>query len=252
MVQSGRAKPTYVGFLCAWVALAAIPVQRAIGATLGGEVSVTSDYIYRGLSESGGHAAVQVDLHGSSAAGTFIGAWGTTRDHKLDPGADYEVELYLGHRFNLTGAWSTTLTAVSYSYLGDVEETSNDYQEVSASVSYLDRWTFSLSAAPNIVRYWRYHRTGRTQAYVADTSGQWLLSEGLFLTGGAGYYYYFSAPISRLPGGAGYGYGNVGFAFERQGWRLDVGYFFTQKRAQLLSAYPTADDRFAGTLSWHF
>src|SRR5207244_6674126 len=30
VVQSGRAKPTYVGFLCAWVALAALPVQSAI------------------------------------------------------------------------------------------------------------------------------------------------------------------------------------------------------------------------------
>ena len=252
MVRSRRAKPSCVGFLYACVALAAIPVRCAIAASLGGEVSVTSDYIYRGLSESRGHAAVQIDLHASSAAGTFVGAWASTRDRKLDPEANYEVELYLGHRFNFTSAWSTTLTAVSYSYVGDTKEMSNDFQEVSAAVSYLDRWTFSLSAAPNIMRYWRYRRAGRTAAYTADTAGQWLLSEGLFLTGGAGYYYYFSAPISRLPGGAGYGYANVGFAFERQGWRLDVGYFVTQKRAELLSAYPTADNRIAGTLSWHF
>ncbi|TLY75798.1 MAG: hypothetical protein E6K49_11725 [Gammaproteobacteria bacterium] len=66
-------------------------MQGAIAASVGGEVSVTSDYIYRGLSESAGHAAVQVDLHASSAAGTFVGAWGSTRDHKLDPEGDYEV-----------------------------------------------------------------------------------------------------------------------------------------------------------------
>ena len=253
MVQSRHARPSYVGFLCTWGALAAIPMQGAIAASVGGEVSVTSDYIYRGLSESAGHAAVQVDLHASSAAGTFVGAWASTRDRKLDPEANYEVELYLGHRFNFTSAWSTTLTAVSYSYVGDTKEMSNDFQEVSAAVSYLDRWTFSLSAAPNIMRYWRYRRAGRTAAYTADTAGQWLLSEGLFLTGGAGYYYYFlrnSAPGRAV--GAGYGYGNVGFAFERQGWRLDVGYFFTQRRAELLSAYPSADNRVAGSLSWHF
>ena len=253
MVQSRHARPSCVGLLCTWGALAAIPMQGAIAASVGGEVSVTSDYIYRGLSESAGHAAVQVDLHASSAAGTFVGAWGSTRDHKLDPQGDYEVQLYLGHRLNLTSAWSTTLTAISYSYMGDSDAISDDFQEASASVSYLDRWTFSLSATPNFVHYRSYHRLGRTPAYIADTAGQWLLSEGLFLTGGAGYYYYFlrnSAPGRAV--GAGYGYGNVGFAFERQGWRLDVGYFFTQRRAGLLSAYPSADNRVAGSLSWHF
>jgi len=245
VVQSRHARPSCVGLLCTWGALAAIPMQGAIAASVGGEVSVTSDYIYRGLSESAGHAAVQVDLHASSAAGTFVGAWGSTRDH--------EVQLYLGHRFNLASAWSTTLTAISYSYVGDAGAISDDFQEASASVSYLDRWTFSLSATPNFVHYRSYHRLGRTPAYIADTAGQWLLSEGLFLTGGAGYYYYFlrnSAPGRAV--GAGYGYGNVGFAFERQGWRLDVGYFFTQRRAGLLSAYPSADNRVAGSLSWHF
>src|SRR5207237_7566537 len=121
VVQSRRAKPSCAGFLCTWVALAAIPVQCAVAASFGGEVALTSDYIYRGLSESAGHAAVQVDLHASSAAGTFVGAWGSTRDHKLDPQGDYEVQLYLGHRLNLTSAWSTTLTAISYSYVGDSE-----------------------------------------------------------------------------------------------------------------------------------
>ena len=42
----------------------------------------------------------------------------------------------------------------------------------------------------------------------------------------------------------------------REEWRnlrLDVGYFLTQKaQAQRLFPYPTANDRFAGTLSWRF
>jgi hypothetical protein len=31
-----------------------------------------------------------------------------------------------------------------------------------------------------------------------------------------------------------------------------VGYFLTQSRARQLFPYPSANDRFAGTLSWHF
>ena len=39
---------------------------------------------------------------------------------------------------------------------------------------------------------------------------------------------------------------------EWRGWRVDVGYFLTQNRARQLFPYPSANDRFAGTLSWHF
>jgi hypothetical protein len=44
----------------------------------------------------------------------------------------------------------------------------------------------------------------------------------------------------------------VGLAYEWHNWRIDVGYFLTQDRAQRLFPYPTANDRFAGTLSWRF
>ena len=68
--------------------------------TLGGSLALTSDAIYRGVSESNGNGAVQADLH-VEEGGTFIGAWGSTRDRHLDPYADYDVEAYLGHRFDL-------------------------------------------------------------------------------------------------------------------------------------------------------
>ena len=35
-------------------------------------------------------------------------------------------------------------------------------------------------------------------------------------------------------------------------WRIDVGYFLTQDRAQKLFPYPYVNNRFAGTLSWSF
>jgi Bacterial protein of unknown function (Gcw_chp) len=234
-------------------------MPTAMAASVGGNVSVTSEYIYRGLSESDGHAAMQVDLHASTQGGTFLGVWGSTRSQNLEPGARYDVELYAGHRFDLSSSWNATLNALSYHYVGGGRDLSNDYQEVSASVSYLDRWTVSLSAIPNAVRYgWRpgaYYRLGRYPAYAADSTGQWLLTEGLFLTGGVGYYYFSASGASpgeaALPA-AGYLYGNVGFAFEREGWRVDVGYYFAQQEAHRIFPYPIANNRFAGTVSWHF
>jgi uncharacterized protein (TIGR02001 family) len=250
------AKPTAapglpVLLLLALGARAAAAADLGDDVSVGGSAALTSDYIYRGVSESDGHVAVQADLHGERN-GTFLGAWGSTRDHGLDPYADYDLEIYLGHRFDLTGAWSATFAARSHYFVGGQQEGSTDYQEIAASLTYLDRWTLSLTALPNAVHYWYEARVGRSVAWVADTTGQWLIDpRGLFLTGGAGYYY-ASRTGPGIAAGGGYVYGNAGLAFERGRWRIDAGYYLTQGKARQLLPYPAPHDRLAGTLAWRF
>jgi uncharacterized protein (TIGR02001 family) len=254
VIQSRRATPSIAGLLCAWVAVSPVPAQPLAAVTFGGDVALTSDYIYRGFSETDDKGAVQLDLHGSLLSGTFAGVWISTLDHRFRPYADYDVEEYIGQRFNLGSEWNTSVTATNYSYLGGHQDYSSDYQELSASVSYLDRWTVSLSAMPNAVRYsWSYGSTGRHPAYDADTSGQWLIANGFFVTGGIGYYFFTGSGSEYVSQpGVGYAYGNVGLAYEWRSWRAEIGYFLTEKRAQQLFPYPIANDRFAGTLSWRF
>jgi uncharacterized protein (TIGR02001 family) len=222
------------------------------GVSVGGGAALTSDYIYRGVSESDGHGAVQADLHLSASEGTFLGLWSSSRDHNLEPGAPAVLDLYLGQRFELGSAWSATLTARSRYYPGASDyEPSADYQELSASFSYLDRWSLSVTAIPNAVRYWTYIRLSRTPAYVADASGQWLLGRHFFVTGGAGYYY-SSGTGPGIERSTGYAYGNLGAAYELGSWRLDLGYFLTQDAARRSFPYPIASSRLAATLAWHF
>jgi len=218
--------------------------------TFGGSLAYTTDFIYRGLSESGGQGAGQFDVH-ADTGGTFAGVWASTRDHDFDPYANYDVEIYLGHRFNLSNAWGASLSARARYYVGGDQPFSNDYQEISAALTYLDSWSFSITVIPNAVQYWYETRLGRTTAWVAETTGQWLIVGGLFLTGSAGYYY-ATGTGSGFDAANHYAYGNVGLAYEYRRWRLDVGYFLTQDRAQQLTPYPLANDRFAGTLSWRF
>ena len=80
-------------------------------------------------------------------------------------------EVYLGHRFTLSSAWNATLSARAHYFLGaNAYEPSDDYQEISASLTYLDSWSVSLTCIPNAVRYWMYKRQSRAPAWVADTS----------------------------------------------------------------------------------
>jgi uncharacterized protein (TIGR02001 family) len=231
-------------------ATAARAADLAGDVSLGGSLSATTQYIYRGVAESGYQGAVQADLHASTGSGNFIGLWGSNRDRDLDPYADYDLEVYLGHRFALSSEWGVTLSARSHYFVGGNQETSDDYQELTGSLTYLDRWTLSVTSIPNAVRYWYDVRLSRSPAWAADTSAQWLVAGGFYLTGGAGYYY--ASGTGAGIQATGYGYGSVGIAYQRGPWRLDVGYFVTQEHAEQLFPYPTANDRFAGTVAWRF
>jgi uncharacterized protein (TIGR02001 family) len=225
---------------------------------VGGNLVLTSDYIYRGVSQSDGHGALQADLHASSTGGTFAGVWASTRDRDLEPGTSGEMQVYLGQRFRLGGAFSAMVSGRADYFVGGAAHHSDDYQEISAALTWLDRFTLSLTAVPNSVRYSYYeqhHEVYRSAAYVADGAGQWLVREGLlggglYLTAAAGYYY-SSRPDHHPPKGLGYFYGNAGLALEWRRWRVDVGYYAAQSRAGELFPYPVAR-RLAATVSWQF
>lgn len=226
---------------------------------VGGNVAVTSDYIYRGVSESDGHGALQADVHVANAAGTFAGVWASTRDRNLVPGAAGELQLYLGQRFTLGSDWSAVLAARADGLVGNDASGSDDYQELGLTFAWLDRWTLSLSAIPSAVRYLtyntryanaEYYRLARSPAWVADTAAQWLLVRRLFVTAGVGYYYAGSRGPTPLAA-TGYTYGNAGLAYQLGRWRVDLGYFGAQRRAERLFPYPVAN-RLAGTVSWQF
>jgi uncharacterized protein (TIGR02001 family) len=236
-----------------WLLAARAAHGDGLGSTLsvGGNLALTSDYIYRGVSQSDSHGAVQADLHAASGGGGFVGVWASTRDNSFDPYANVDVELYLGHHFDLGGVWGATLSARSHYFVGGNQPVSDDYQEIIGSLTYLDRWTLSLTAIPNAVRYWYTQRLSRSPAWVAETSAQWLIGEWFFVTGGAGYYY-ATGTGPGIEAANGFAYGNAGVAVEYGRWRLDVGYFLTQSKAQQLFPYPTANQRVAGTLLWRF
>jgi uncharacterized protein (TIGR02001 family) len=244
----GPSVSSRIGVVSLLIAAFAFAPRSAAAVTFDGDIAYTSDYVFRGISETAGRSAGQIDLHLTTGDGTFVGAFASTLGHVWhtsyeDFGWDYELEEYLGHRFDLSPSWSATVTAVNYSYLAGNAPLSNDYQELSAAVSYLDSWTVTVGAIPNAVRYDRGHRLGRYPAYTLDASAQLPLVGRLLATAGAGYY---------ASDNTGYAYGNAGLAFEFKSLRLDAGYYIAQDRARTLFPYGRAGSRFAGSVSWHF
>ena len=244
---SGRCRAGAVPLLAA---LTGLTTAGADAVTVGGDVTGVTDYIFRGVSQNDGRAAAQFDVHVGANNGLFAGLWTSTLNSR-EPRADFEVEAYAGKRFQLSSAWSATVSAVDYFYLEREATPSDDYQELSVAISYLDSWNLSVSASPNAVHYWRGFRLGRYAAYDADVTTQWPLFGPVYLTAGAGYYYLSGFSLPQW-GTQGYVYGNAGVAVERKAWRLDVGYYVADSQAQNLFPYSMSNDRVAATLSWRF
>lgn len=90
--------------------------------TLTGNVSLTSDYLFRGISQTGGDAAIQGGLDYSHASGVYLGTWasnvGWIEDYQGYNSGNIEIDLYGGYR-GTAGPVSYDVGLIGYFYPGD-------------------------------------------------------------------------------------------------------------------------------------
>jgi uncharacterized protein (TIGR02001 family) len=144
-------------FLFAAVLLAATPAAAqddgqpvepagpdAGGLDLSGDLTLMSDYRFRGVSRSDEDPAVQASATLSHRSGLYAGARGTTLKgtdtfRLRDPGfrdlGDVELDLYAGYRADLGGGFDLDGGALYYVFAGG--DGATDYVEPYASLSYL-------------------------------------------------------------------------------------------------------------------
>ena len=231
------------------LAAAAMHIGCVAAGEVGGHVDGTTDYVFRGLSQTRGKPALQADLHYQTPTGWFVGAWASTVDLNPGAGATLELNAYAGRNWLLGGPWSAKLTGVQYLYPSDGDVLSYDYFELVASAWYDDRLGVSVSWSPNTSRYSSYNDYGavRNQAtFTYEFVGQWPLRGPVSVTGGLGYY-----DLSQLFG-TGYTYGSVGLAGTFRRFRVDLAYFANSQEAEDLFGTDVAGDRWSLTVAWWF
>ena len=73
------------------------PITLTAGATL------TSDYRFRGISQTNKRFAIQGTLGVVSSAGFYVGTWGSSIDDYVANGSDQEIDLYAGYKKTFSG-----------------------------------------------------------------------------------------------------------------------------------------------------
>jgi uncharacterized protein (TIGR02001 family) len=229
----------------------------ATGATLGapalaaapwgGSLQLTTDYVFRGVSQSGHDAALQADLHWRAPSGWFVGAWASSIAAPQGTFGNYELNVYAGRSWLLSERWGGSLRYVRYAYPNSPLGQRYDSDEVTLAFDLDDRLVLSVAGSPDTSRYasqgWALRR--RTLAFEAALR-QPLGSSPLALLASAGYY------DTRSLLGAAYRAWSAGLVL-----RIDTGELVLQRyaaddTARRLFADGARKPRWALSANWRF
>jgi uncharacterized protein (TIGR02001 family) len=97
-----------------------IHVTPASGHTLTANVSLVSDYLYRGISQTGTKPAIQGGFDYARANGFYAGVWGSSiswiSDGALATNAGLELDTYFGFKNSFAGDFSYDIGYLRYNY----------------------------------------------------------------------------------------------------------------------------------------
>jgi uncharacterized protein (TIGR02001 family) len=123
IMQKSKLLVAVLGALCAVPVLAAD--APASPHTVTSNVGLTSNYVFRGITQTAGNPAIQGGMDYAHSSGFYAGVWGSNVSWIGDSGAvasgsvTMELDTYLGYKGGIIADMSYDVGAVRYNYLGD-------------------------------------------------------------------------------------------------------------------------------------
>ncbi len=144
-------------------------------------LAVTSDYVFRGITQSNYDPAVQGGLdYAFGDSGLYVGAWASNIDFNDPDGPDVELDAYVGYSTDMSEDWNLDVHAVRYIYLGERDAYGSlDYNEYFAAVTWSEMLTFTVAYADN------YANLDFSSLYY-NLSGSWDVGNDFALNAGVG------------------------------------------------------------------
>jgi len=127
------------------LAAVAVPsVAMAEDSPYSGNVAITSNYLYRGVSQTGDKVALQGGFDYAAPSGVYVGVWGSSISWLTDAGmynsSSVELDTYAGYGGSVNDDVSYDVGFLRYNYPGEYNysagQISADTNEVYGSVSY--------------------------------------------------------------------------------------------------------------------
>jgi uncharacterized protein (TIGR02001 family) len=136
-----------------------------------GNVALTTDYMFRGLTQTWGGPAIQGGGDLTMKNGFAAGFWASSISDKSYPGASLELDVYANYGTQITDDWSWRVGLYSYLYpngnLDDVGLPSRSFNTVEANASLTWKW-LTLKYSDSLTDYFGIDTE---QGYRGDSKG---------------------------------------------------------------------------------
>jgi conserved hypothetical protein, proteobacterial len=161
--------------------------------SLSGNISLTSDYVFRGVSQTQNGPAIQGGFDYSHASGFYVGTWASNVAWVSDGGYkddnSMEIDLYGGYRGS-AGPIGYDLGVITYYYPGDDIPGATDPDTTEAYVG--ASWEFLSLKYSHVVSEhfvgWTTDTGGKTRnSYYVELNGSYDLGSGWGVLGHVGY-----------------------------------------------------------------
>jgi len=213
---------------------------------LGGALAWTSDYVFHGVSQSDNQPALQGNMHIEPWSQWTFGAWGSTV-RLLPDERSTELDFYLTKQWTINQNFGAEFGITHYSYANDPRPYSYAYNEISASVNWLDTWSIRASWSPDTTLFAAAYGVKKNQPTATfEANYHHALPYGAEFGAGVGYY----VPLEQHEGNYGFGNAGLGRTFGRL--RAELNWFWTQRSAQRIYTYGPAGGPWTLTMIWAF
>lgn len=236
--------------LCVGAVLAStvFAAGRAAAAT-SGTLALTSDYLFRGISQTNQEPALQGGIEYAHDGGFYVGAWGSNVSWLSDYSSaatpissSIELDVYAGWRGNLGESLKLDAGVYSYYYPGDYP---HGFVRPYTTEVYV-----GLSLGPAALKY--YHSASNLFGF-ADSDGSGYLDASVNYEFSPGWLLNAHAGRQRVKGNSAASYTDWKLGLTRnfaQGWSLALAYADTDaERAVYTNAYGNFLGRSTGTLT---
>lgn len=224
--------------------LTSLEPSGAFGADWNGSLTVTSDYVVRGITRSDGDPSLMADVHYRFGDGWLAGlSAGTAR---IASGGPISAELvpYAGYGRALGDQWRARITASHYEYPGSDYQDQYRYDELTLGVGWRKYLFADVAVLPDLSIESRYGSASGRPAAAFELAGHLPLSRGWAFDAGGGYY-----DLRDLVG-AGYLYWNGGVSYDFGPVQFELAWMGTNSTAKSLFYDDRAGNRWAATLVW--
>lgn len=162
---------------------AAAPAEaEAPASNLSWNLSVTSDYVFRGVSQSNRKPALQGGFdYAFGESGFYTGIWGSNVDFQDSDGPDVEVDFYGGFNHDFSDQWNGDISVLRYTYYGERSVYGSiDYNEYIGKLGWNKMLTLTVGYAND------YANLGYSSVYTG-LDGSWDIGHDFTFNAGVGH-----------------------------------------------------------------